>query len=891
MYKHHIPSSTSLSGDDDDDELTKSVFFGGSDLQSAVAASARWSSKFQSLPTFIASRPGSHRPPMSHLPPEILIHILKHLHSPRDLYNTLRVSRTWCECSVELLWHRPAFPKVQTLGRMARLLLHTNQTFTYASFIRRLNFLTIKHDLKDDKFTAFAKCDRLERLTLVNCDSLTSRVLSRTLPCFPNLVAIDLTGVTNTTNEAIIGLASSASRLQGINLAGCTQVSDQGITALARNCPLLRRVKLSGVALLTDVSVSALAKSCPLLLEIDLNQCELVTDDSVRDIWVYSTHMRELRLSHCPALTDAAFPAPVQPDTCGQNDGPHPFPCCNPQDGDDMPPLIISRSLDHLRMLDLTACSQVTDEAIEGIISHASKIRNLVLSKCGHLTDRSIENICRLGRHLHYLHLGHAARITDRSVRTLARSCTRLRYIDLANCVLLTDMSVFELASLQKLRRVGLVRVSNLTDEAIYSLAERHATLERIHLSYCDQISVMAIHFLLQKLHKLTHLSLTGVPAFRQPELQQFCREPPRDFNSAQQLAFCVYSGKGVSQLRAFLTELFDHITELNGATDDTEYEDELDPDAYLDDTPEPETGNEAEDDDVHPPPIMNNVSHSETRPMLAARPVVQQPHEFVFHRERNPQSLPVPSGDRNISNVAPAVNLQGATTRLNAHIMAQTPAAIPRTRRVNGQNRTVADILPLVEASTSPPPSDVASNRSGGTNQSNGAGFFRAQQDGAPTGVSPRSNGALTPDLNFAEIGHGRGTHLSHSSRTAQENVPHPKTSHGIPAASTASQLGPSLELSNPIIVESKPLPSEQDNAAQAGPSSVVWPYREPSSPSLHGPTFPLPADHRGRGVKQSIRSTLNVAEQYATTFLFGRPGPQDDNGPNASGSGGKGR
>ena len=89
-------------------------------------------------------------------------------------------------------------------------------------------------------------------------------------------------------------------------------------------------------------------------------------------------------------------------------------------------------------------------------------------------------------------------------------------------------MSVFELATLPKLRRIGLVRVNNLTDEAIYALAERHATLERIHLSYCDQISVMAIHFLLQKLHKLTHLSLTGIPAFRQPELQQFCRDPPR---------------------------------------------------------------------------------------------------------------------------------------------------------------------------------------------------------------------------------------------------------------------------------------------------------------------------------------------------------------------------
>src|SRR5882762_5146149 len=89
-------------------------------------------------------------------------------------------------------------------------------------------------------------------------------------------------------------------------------------------------------------------------------------------------------------------------------------------------------------------------------------------------------------------------------------------------------MSVFELSALPKLRRIGLVRVNQLTDEAIYSLADRHATLERIHLSYCDQISVMAIHFLLDKLHKLTHLSLTGIPAFRKTELQQFCRQPPQ---------------------------------------------------------------------------------------------------------------------------------------------------------------------------------------------------------------------------------------------------------------------------------------------------------------------------------------------------------------------------
>lgn len=105
--------------------------------------------------------------------------------------------------------------------------------------------------------------------------------------------------------------------------------------------------------------------------------------------------------------------------------------------------------------------------------------------------------------------------------------CATLTDSALKDCNQLTDMSVFELASLPKLRRIGLVRVSSLTDEAIYSLGDRHQTLERVHLSYCDRITVMAIHYLLQKLQKLNHLSLTGIPAFRRPELQQFCRSPP----------------------------------------------------------------------------------------------------------------------------------------------------------------------------------------------------------------------------------------------------------------------------------------------------------------------------------------------------------------------------
>jgi len=377
--------------------------------------------------------------PISNLPAEVLIHILKHIHSTIDLFNALCVSRTWSECSVELLWHKPAFPRYETLQKMARCLLRPKQTFTYSRFIRRLNFLSLSDRIRDNILSAFTSCDRLERLTLVNCERVTDKILCRVLPNFPDLVAVDLSGVVGVTDQPLIILAQTTKGLQGINLSGCSNVSDEGILAFAKHCPLLRRVKLSGLATLTDASISALASSCPLLLELDLNLCGLLTDASIRDIWVHSTYMRELRLSHCSQLTDAAFPAPLNPDRWPQHDAPRPFPSYPSDRPTELPPLVLNHGVEHLRMLDLTACALITDDSIEGLISHAPKIRNLVLSKCGGLTDRSVENICRLGRHLHYLHLGHVVKLTDSSVRTLARSCTRLRYVDFASTFVLTE--------------------------------------------------------------------------------------------------------------------------------------------------------------------------------------------------------------------------------------------------------------------------------------------------------------------------------------------------------------------------------------------------------------------------------------------------------------------
>ncbi|KAF5333408.1 hypothetical protein D9611_002635 [Ephemerocybe angulata] len=896
LYRHFAPSNTSLSDDYDDEEPAQSNFFNGDQpLFLDAVVQPHWSSHSHSPP---ALRKVAVESPIASIPPEVLISVLKYLHQPRDLLNALRVSRTWCECAVELLWHKPAFTRQSTLDKMTKILRQRKQTFTYAKFIRRLNFLSLGPDLRDETFITFSRCDRLERLTLNGCKLLSTGILETALVQFPNLVAVDLTNVKETTNEVVTAFAVVAKRLQGINLQGCVKVGDPALLALAQNCPLLRRVKLSGLETATDEGVSAIVKGCPLLLEIDLNQCSLITDVSVRNIWLYSVHMRELRLSQCTNLTDLAFPAPPRLDLNGEPTNPFPQ-----QDNADLPPLYINRTCEQLRMLDLTACALITDDAVEGIISRAPKIRNLVLSKCALLTDRSVEAICQLGRNLHYLHLGHACRITDRSVKTLARACNRIRYVDFANCTNLTDMSVFELSALPKLRRIGLVRVANLTDEAIYSLGERHATLERIHLSYCDQISVMAVHFLLLKLHKLTHLSLTGVPAFRQAELQRFCREAPKDFSSAQRQSFCVFSGKGISQLRSYLTELFDRITEQNG-TDDTEYEEEDDDTETFQDTPEDERDLDDAFEPVHTPPpghVAPTRGYNPRMYELALRAHRTAPTVF-------PTSEPVIRGSA--ANRMQADNaVQGATSALNQHLQ--------QVRSGRPEQRSIADVLPIIEPLTTPNEAQLQAVQDFLTS---GYGPFygppeltrasapppRFPHDSINAGDLPppinphfyRPTGTMTPDLNFAEIGHGRGTQGGSSTGATAgstpsiqmrdttprqpfmevDNPPLPPSSSGrSPNRSMSDPGSMSAFTMNPPIGGST-LPQDRGLAQQP---PVVMRARERESRSSRQ-RREATAERRGHQLRSRIRNGLNTAEHY----LFGRaPG-----GPPSTGEGGSG-
>lgn len=332
---------------------------------------------------------------------------------------------------------------------------------------------------------------------------------------------------------------------------------------------------------------------------------------------------------------------------------------------------------------------------------------------------------------------------------------------------------------------------------------ERHDTLERIHLSYCENITIPAIHYLLQKLTKLTHLSLTGIPAFRHPELQKFCRPPPREFNSTQRAAFCVYSNSGVRDLRRYLEKMMAPIHD-NADGYDIEEDDRRgfpSPAGYVRDVSEDYTGTGPLITDVSRrtiderssgqsyrylpggvvvPSAIDNGTLVQGNSIAALDSTVTTPSSPWWPRE-SPETV------RSAPAFFPAAGIRRAShgstrtvTALNhnghgyppsngqlqtlAHSLNQSNATLRATRPASSEgvneNGIRHQAVPAVPVQHNNPGQERAqSPNSVRSSQSNGIAFLNSYDPVAMRREAERTaqNGTATPDLVFAELGHGR--------------------------------------------------------------------------------------------------------------------------------------
>ena len=100
------------------------------------------------------------------------------------------------------------------------------------------------------------------------------------------------------------------------------------------------------------------------------------------------------------------------------------------------------------------------------------------------------------------------------------------------------------------MRRLSLVRVHRVTDIAIFALAEHALDLERLNLSYCDALSLDALHLLLNTSVLCRYCSVR--PLFRRcrpvpvPAIQSsLVVDVSSQLDSRRRVALAVYTHSG----------------------------------------------------------------------------------------------------------------------------------------------------------------------------------------------------------------------------------------------------------------------------------------------------------------------------------------------------------
>ncbi|KAL1600471.1 hypothetical protein SLS60_006857 [Paraconiothyrium brasiliense] len=149
-----------------------------------------------------------------------------------------------------------------------------------------------------DFMTELFKRNTLERLVLMNCDSLNDDSLAALVEGIDAEVDV-------LTDRPIV----PPRRLKHLDLTRCRGITDVGVKKLAGNVPFLEGVQLSKCHGLTDDAFTTVLPTLPVLTHLDIEELDGLTNEVLKTLAsaVCAPHLRHLCISYCESLGDAGM--------------------------------------------------------------------------------------------------------------------------------------------------------------------------------------------------------------------------------------------------------------------------------------------------------------------------------------------------------------------------------------------------------------------------------------------------------------------------------------------------------------------------------------------------------------------------------------------------------
>jgi len=252
-------------------------------------------------------------------------------------------------------------------------------------------------------------------------------------------------GVTDVGCKAIEDIGSE---IRNLNLLGCWDITDNGLISLSSNLPNLEFIDLSNCRKITNLGIISLLQNCPRLSKISLSYCKNLSSDLFANSLIWRK-VTQLNLQRCTGIFDAGFA--FWKDQLNKE-----------KDDSSIPDYF------HLKKLNLSDCSFLTDAAINSIADSCIELEEISLSFCCALTDECILNLLKKCKELKILDLNYCGlAVTDEICNIIANECKNLTSLGFRGCVQITDEGIKTLInSKSKLKKINCSQCSNITNES-----------------------------------------------------------------------------------------------------------------------------------------------------------------------------------------------------------------------------------------------------------------------------------------------------------------------------------------------------------------------------------------------------------------------------------------
>lgn len=149
-----------------------------------------------------------------------------------------------------------------------------------------------------DVMVELFKRNTLERLVLMNCDSLSDESLAALIEGVDEEMDV-------LTDRPIV----PPRNLKHLDLTRCRTITDVGAKTLVGNVPFLEGLQVSKCGGLTNDSLMALLPTVPLLTHLDIEELDSLTNDTLKTLAESpcAPNLRHLCISYCENLGDAGM--------------------------------------------------------------------------------------------------------------------------------------------------------------------------------------------------------------------------------------------------------------------------------------------------------------------------------------------------------------------------------------------------------------------------------------------------------------------------------------------------------------------------------------------------------------------------------------------------------